>query len=87
MVHPIRLESILDREVIEAARYLLESLPRGRAIAAIAREFLQRRHSRICQLIGVELPVHRLAFLVAHALDNGGSFSIEAQPSRNVRAA
>jgi hypothetical protein len=51
------LASIMDPEVIAAARYLLASFPRGRAIAAIARENLQRRHARICQLIGVEIPL------------------------------
>lgn len=53
----VHLASIIDPEVIAAARYLLASFPRGRAIAAIARENLQRRHARICQLIGVEIPL------------------------------
>ena len=46
-----------------------------------------RRHARICQLIGVVIPSHRLAFLIAHAIEGDGAFSIEESPSRNVRAA
>ena len=87
MARTIRLASIMDPDTIEAARYLLASLLRGRAIAAIAREILHRRHARICQLIGAEIPIHRLAFLIAHAIEGDGTFSIEACPSRNVRAA
>ena len=83
----VHLASIMDPEVVAAARCLLASFPRGRAIAAIGREIVQRRHARICQLIGVEIPLHRLAFLVAHAIDDDGTFAIEARPSRNVRAA
>lgn len=82
----VHLASILDPEVIDAARRLLAELPRGRAIAAIAREILRRRHARICQLIGAEIELHRLAFLIAHAIDNGGAFTIEA-PGRIRRAA
>ena len=60
----VRLTSIMDPDTIEAARVLLAELPRGRAIAAIAREILQKRHVRIVQLIGAEIELHRLAFLV-----------------------
>jgi hypothetical protein len=34
-----------------------------------------------------EIPLHRLAFLIAIAIEGDGTFAIEDHPSRNVRAA
>jgi hypothetical protein len=81
------LAEILDPDVIEQCERLVESLPEDRARSAIAHEIVAPRYKRLLQLIGADLPAPRIAFLIAHAIRNGGGFSIELPSERQKRRA